>query len=78
MGELERVIWKIVTTGIGIVAMMLMMKGLTSWTEERSAEAKAIEDQATATKRERADQEKDVEDYIQSLHDRETERRRDL
>lgn len=78
MGEIERVIWKVTITGIGIVAMLGIMKGMTNWTEQRSAEAKAETAKQQAIWQEKEEQEKDVENYIQSLHERETERRNGL
>lgn len=78
MKELERVIWKIAITAAGMVAMLAGMNGMTAWTEAKSAAARSAQAEHAAAREQDEARQKDLDAYMQSLHDRETARRNTL
>lgn len=77
MKELERVIWKVAMTAAGMVAMLAGMNGMTAWTGARSVAARSAQAEHAATIEQDEARQKDLDAYMQSLHDRETERRKE-
>jgi type II secretory pathway component PulL len=77
MKELERVIWKVAITAAGMVAVLAGVNGMTAWTEAKSAAVRSAQAEQAAAKEQEEARQKDLNAYMQSLHDRETERRKE-
>lgn len=75
MNELERIIWKVAMGAAGIVTVLASVNGMKSWTEEKSAEVRSEQANKTAAYEQEDAKQKDLDSYIQSLHERETARR---
>ncbi|MEO1828342.1 MAG: hypothetical protein ABGX82_05905 [Pseudomonas sp.] len=75
MKELERVIWKIAITAAGMVAVLAGVNGMTAWTEAKSAAARSAQAEHDSAREQDEARQKDLDAYMQSLHDRETIRR---
>ena len=77
MKEIERVIWKVAITAAGMVAVLAGVNGMTAWTEAKSAAVRSAQAEQAAAKEQEEARQKDLNAYMQSLHDRETERRKE-